>query len=87
MLPCASLAVQCAPAEFCDMVNKASGLIYLFQLTMTRLLHFYANPTFLRCCRSVNPAWPETMHSGTVLLQTAVPYFQEVLFVVEKNKF
>lgn len=89
MLPCASPAVQsvCPCRVTVTWQIKPLVYFYLFQLTMTRLLHFYANPTFSRCCRSVSPAWPETMHSGTTFFQTAVPYFQEAFFVVGKTKF
>lgn len=89
VLPCASLAVQsvCLCRVMVTWQIKPLVCFYLFQLTMTRLLHFYANPTFLRCCRSVSPAWPETTHSGTAFFQTAEPYFQEALFVVGKNRF
>lgn len=51
---------------------------------MTRLLHFYANLTFLRCCKSVSPVWPETMHSGTALFHIADTKFHKLFTVVKK---
>lgn len=42
----------------------------LFQHIMTRLWHFFANQTFLKCCKSVSQAWQETTHSGRGLSLT-----------------
>lgn len=42
----------------------------LFQHIMTRLWHFFASQTFLKCCKSVSQAWRKTLHSGRGLSLT-----------------
>lgn len=37
-----------------------------FQLTTTRLWHFFGSQTSLRFCRRGSLNWPETIHSGTI---------------------